>query len=344
LIEPGIGGPHDMDEIASLAWARNVVDRIRPQRIDAFFDLVQVRLRHPLTLAELELLKRHSRDQPYYQDMWQTCPSQRPPCPAKYRYLLQLRQPDGEALQELAKRNDLHVNKVEFASDWSFSRWLDSDQAFLAVVICFVKQRHGKQRVNLFERTFYSASQRVGNEFACYADKRSRITGEPCLHSEWRITGASNLRRVGVSSVQDLLTWDHRSFWQQRLLLYAVDRQRLGRQYNVKQSGRRRHRPWVEVSRWGQHELVHDHDAVRGRLLVNEAQLRSTTGHRDGDLGPRTQDVIDEYRGSLSVRRALVRLNTGHLLPEAGLEGKIRVIRPRINGLGPQLFNCHHGS
>jgi hypothetical protein len=305
--------------LSGLAWARNAVASIRPIHINVYVDKVQIRLRHPLTLDDLHILKRHSRGKLHYEDMWQSPPGQqRPRCAAKYRFRLQLRQPDRAAIEFLAERDDLHLNVAEFALDWCFASWGDNDNAFLAVVICFVKQRHGKQHVNLHKRTFYSATFRAGNVFVCYADKPSRINNSPyCVHNEWRATGAHNVKRAGVTAIRDLLSFDHRTFWQQRLLLYVVDGRRLGREFNVKQTGVRRHRPWVEVSSYRAYAYRYDHDAVRGRLMMAQAMAQSRTAHRDDDISPRTQDIIDFYRGSLKVKRSLVRLDVGHLLPQA---------------------------
>jgi hypothetical protein len=71
------------------------------------------------------------------------------------------------------------------------------------------------------------------------------VTGELwCLHLEWRLRSLKAVRAAGIESGEDLIGFNHREFWQKRLLLFDVDRQRLGRlirnSYTGKEEGRQK--------------------------------------------------------------------------------------------------------
>ncbi|WP_031298069.1 hypothetical protein [Sphingobium lactosutens] len=52
---------------------------------------------------------------------------------------------------------------------------------------------------------------------ALYADRPSKlaspIMGSNCLHIEWRFAGFGAVRAAGVSCLEDLIDFDHESFW-----------------------------------------------------------------------------------------------------------------------------------
>ena len=56
------------------------------------------------------------------------------------------------------------------------------------------------------------------------------MTGElNCLHLEWHLNGVRAVWNAGILSGADLLKWDHRAFWNKRLLLYEIEPWRLGK-------------------------------------------------------------------------------------------------------------------
>jgi hypothetical protein len=65
-----------------------------------------------------------------------------------------------------------------------------------------------------------------------YFDRRSKTSGQPCVHIERRFRGRRTLRRMGIDSVSDLMRFDHHAFWMSRLSLFDVDCLALGRAVN----------------------------------------------------------------------------------------------------------------
>jgi hypothetical protein len=62
---------------------------------------------------------------------------------------------------------------------------------------------------------------RRGVELILYSDRKSKaIKVSPCLHIEWRLMGAEHLRKMSLSSAQQIINLDHRDFWNERLRLW----------------------------------------------------------------------------------------------------------------------------
>jgi hypothetical protein len=91
-----------------------------------------------------------------------------------------------------------------------------------------------------------------------YDDLPSKVTGEPCVHIERRLTGAPVLRDAGIDSAADLIGFDHRGFWQERLLLYEFDPATFGRYLINQHRGWRRRRPLIRCLSHGQYYHI-DH-------------------------------------------------------------------------------------
>lgn len=59
-----------------------------------------------------------------------------------------------------------------------------------------------------------------GQVVSIYSDNATKTMGRsPCTHLEWRLIGASTVRRAGLSDLQHLRQLDHRMFWDTRLRL-----------------------------------------------------------------------------------------------------------------------------
>ena len=100
--------------------------------------------------------------------------------------------------------------------------------------------------------------------FAWYADRRSKVTGEWCFHIEGRHVGVQAVRRAGVHHPRDLLTFDHEAYWQKWLHLYEIDLERLGRYHLNRQTRERRQHPLLLKSRCG---FVYNRDRSVGSAL-----------------------------------------------------------------------------
>jgi hypothetical protein len=129
-----------------------------------------------------------------------------------------------------------------------------------------------------------------------YHDLPSKVTGEVhCLHIEWRMFGARSLARAGIASVADLLALDHRQFWRQRLHLYEIDRNRLGRMLSNGQRRSRRNGKWLDNGL--------DQDRILAALTLNM-------------LGS-VQELLHAYRHQFDLRSCLQPIGVDELLPDA---------------------------
>jgi hypothetical protein len=99
-------------------------------------------------------------------------------------------------------------------------------------------RRVGRQ---ITAQTRYDAARSARNNIVLYRQKFCRITGElHCVHLEWRARGRVTLRRLGINTAKDLFNFDHRAFWQKRMLLIDFQTQRLGRAFRNSGKGHRR--------------------------------------------------------------------------------------------------------
>jgi hypothetical protein len=262
-------------------------DGIKPLAIYPYFDVVTVWFKRPLSRKNRDLLRRHCG------------PGTRPMRPSpwlNFREGWRLHQPSDKALAMLARRSGVHINYAEFALDWIFETEDEREHAFGFVDLTHVKKHHHQQELRYCRGTRYTASRHAAINFVAYDDKPCRVTGEVCcLHLEWRVRRPRTLRRLGMHCIADLLEFDHRQFWEERLLLYEVDVAKLGR----------RHRNHCRSSR-GQAPCTDPCDPSMGRTL-----LRSIARH---DGATRIQDVVDWFR-HLGVRRCLIPVDVRHLLP-----------------------------
>jgi hypothetical protein len=277
---------------------------IKPLATHPFFDLVQFWVRTPLDRDTIDWLKTLCGSIHHYEG-----PA---PYSARFRQRLQLTQPSDLALQWLAERDDALINRAEIALDWVFKYRTDSDEVWRFLHRHFVRRWHGiKQEIRVYRPkaqaapgdvgdetsgTRYDGGRRAPNRIAWYEEYHSRITGElNCLHFEWRLNSLKAVRRVGIESGNDLIGFDHRQFWQSRLLLFTADQERLGRLITNRANGKR-----------GRISRIKQPDAY----WIN----RRTGGHylRTRDT---IQELIDEFGRSHRIQRALVPISNEVLLP-----------------------------
>jgi hypothetical protein len=227
---------------------------------------------------------------------------------ALYRQRLELRQPSVEALIWLATRDDALINRAEITIDLAFNCLSDRDDAWEFLHRHIVRGWHGKnQEVRIYRGeevrinnigTRYDADRRAKNKIVFYPEKHSRITGElNCLHLEWHLNGLKAVRAAGIESGQNLPGFNHRAFWQKRLRLYDVDRQRLGRLIRNQIGGKRSRSP--EIMHMGQYRV--NIDGRTGEVL---SRAHNTI-----------QELIDLLKPSYRIHRALVPISNEGLLP-----------------------------
>jgi len=278
----------------SLTAPRSLVTP-HPSAVYPFFDKIGVWVQEPLDLDERNAVRRHCLlKRKLYSDLR---PAGFDP---RWRQRLEIYQPTPKAVQTLLSLRRRHYfNYFEPALDWIYDDSWDRDQARAALNHYFVKRyRRRDYDPPRDYGTYYSGPRKTATNPVIYSDRVCKLTGELfCVHMDWRMRGKANLENAGIHSLEDLLQFDHRAFWQARLLLLAVDDlRRLGRIHNNHFCGTRRRRDWIEF--YG--SLYWDMDAWLGRIL-----------HTLFD----TQQLLDRFGTKFAVRKCLVAVDASHLLP-----------------------------
>jgi hypothetical protein len=204
---------------------------------------------------------------------------------------VELKQPSESALRALAAHPGVYINRVEVALDLIFKNARERDRAYEFVDKHLVRRWHGsKQQIRVHPGeagTRYDAARSAANAIVVYREKHSRISGEvDCLHLEWRASKRRAVQALGISSPRDLLRFDHRRFWEQRLLLFTVEPERIGAFL--------RHR-----KRSGRPDKLRS-DRKRGDVVLNSV----------GSV----QELLDRYRET-GIRRVLRKIEVSPLLP-----------------------------
>jgi hypothetical protein len=234
----------------------------QPQQIMSYFDTIVLWLDRKLEYPVRQRLERmcgslrHEERRP----RWRPTLVQR----------LQLHQPSTDALRFLSrllsKRRIYHeINCVDVAIDYVFRTTQETLRFHKFLDVHFVKRWHRKHRLSYFRTTRYTAQRRwVRNNVALYSDKPSRFTGDPCAHLEWRSRLKSAVRSIGVSNLSDLISFDHRGFWEKRMILERIDLPTLGRQFKRQPKAKK-----SNVRQFGR--LIYDADAAVGRVVAQNA-------------------------------------------------------------------------
>jgi hypothetical protein len=261
---------------------------------EAFIDRATLWLINPLSKEQLKALRQRCGFRKLHV-------SRRKPFPHwPYEQRLQICQPKRDVLEIFLHRNDVLLNYVEIALDLTFDSEDERDEAYKFICQHIVKDHHRDQKVKFVGKegaTRYSAPRNSPNVLVIYRDRASKVTGEVfCVHVEWRIKGRPALKRQQFESLADLVNIEFFAFWQKRLRLHAVNRQKLGRKHNNYFRKTNRRGNWVK--RWGRLEI--DFDLRSGGLLMR--------------LHGSVQTLIDEVR-FIDVRGCLTPIPVEHLLP-----------------------------
>jgi hypothetical protein len=270
----------------------HAVQPVVPTAIYPYFDKLQLWLPQPLPKTELKRLRSYCGNLHDWNKPAGFNPS--------FRQRLQLNQPKPDALRMLANLSGLHLNYLEVALDWIFDNEFECAEAFDFLGRYHVKKYHRNQGIRYVEGTTrYTGPRGAPNMLAIYNDRHCKLTGEVfCCHLDWRICGNAALERAGIATVADLVDLDHREFWRQRLLLYAVNLRDLGRRHFNHVNGTKRRQNWSIL--YGS-SLLYDFDKATGAMVCN---------YFDG----KTQNVLDHF-GSSTFRDSLIPLDVNHLLP-----------------------------
>jgi hypothetical protein len=235
----------------------------------AFFDKINLRAAYPLDRERLGFLRANSHSvDPITSKYPFGHPGHRY---SKLRYTIVCPNQRAQHFIDDLPEDLFKVNYVEPALDFITSDNITPWHILDLFDTQFVHPWHRQQEVRHFDNGG-TVTGRRRFWFAWYCDKPSKSTGEPhCFHLEARCQGLPVLRKIQFTK---LTTFDHIGFWERRLNLYEVDRERLGRH------GTRRRKPLIHRSRGS--SFVYNVDRARGCGLFNR--------------GPRTvQALIDNY-------------------------------------------------
>lgn len=307
----------------------------KPTELHAYFDKVQAWLKFPASRQELKILGQHCGPGGLYFD------NKRARFDRNYRQRIEIKQPSLEALQWLAERDGVLVNRIEVTLDYIFDLPAARDDAQEFLNFHLIRRWHSKkQRVRLYrgsqergsrgkrgveqvheiERatTRYDAGRWSKNGIALYTERHSRVTGELyCLHLEWRANGARAVQSAGIKSASDLLEFDHHAFWKKRLLLVDVDPERLGRLFRNRPSGLKSRTPIFKTD-WAGRQTNMDH--------YWGAQILKSVGS--------LQELVDAYGTKMRVQRILEPVSNSAWLPASTSFQRLREAGDNREGEG----------
>jgi hypothetical protein len=201
--------------------------------------------------------------------------------------------PNERALRWIASRRGGLINYIEVATDNIFDTPDEREAAWEFFHRHLTRRYHRRTQGIQFHdndttHARYDALPNAPNLITVYRDEWSRIDGQlNVLHVEWRATGVDAVRALGIHHARDVLTRDHRKFWEERLRFYAIDAGRLGRLYRNRSDGTRSHR-------------ITAADRSYGNRILGRYQT--------------IQEFIDDYRPG-HIQHVLTPLSTQSFLP-----------------------------
>jgi hypothetical protein len=255
-----------------------------PVAVWPYFDKVQLWLKHPIDRATIACLRKQCGHLYVGNYRARFDPS--------YRQRLEFKQPGDAALQWIARHDDALVNSIEIALDDVFANWRSRDDASDFLDYHLVRRWHGKQQIHRHSGKGNTRYDGWGarNSIVIYQQPFSRLTGERyVLHLEWRARGVRAVRSAGISSGQELPEFDHRKFWEKRLLLYTTTPERIGR-YLRNRKRRSRSRTADPL------------DKPTGQIVLDSVDSM--------------QELIDEYGKCLRIQRVMTKLSPENFLPQ----------------------------
>ncbi len=299
-------------QAAFVAEAQRIAALIVDRR--AYIDAVWLWVHRPLTKVEYRYLRADCGSLHVETKPMLYCP--------RWRQWIQLRQPSDAALRYLntISQGDHLINYVEFALDFIVGDAFGAEQLHEFFDTHMIQRWRGKQRPWSCGTTSYNSGKRwVRNTFATYSTRPPKSTSDMyCCHLEWRISKARTMRDIGITSLASLIGFDHRSFWEWRLQLRAIDYGKLGRA--VQKTKRRK--PRIRSQRAGRHPaMTIDQDEMLGRQIARAAQRRGpNAGNPVRDIGC-VQEIMDycKDRWGLGIGRAIIKLDATPFLPPPAL-------------------------
>jgi hypothetical protein len=300
------------------AVSDNPADRcpIKADRVHRYIDVVWVWTRSQPSAHHLAAFNCRCRIRQ---------PHPRHPYP---RWRIEFYQPDAADLAAIGSHPSWYVCFVELALDW-----IIHDAAARTEAAAFFHRHHVHLRsgdVRIKGHSRYTRGRKSRVNVAMYADRPSKVTGEPCVHIECRIRGRAALLDHDIDSAADLRNYDHRSLWQELLTFFDLDVRTFGRRVMNRQTNDGRVRTTVLRRRT---PLIRRY----GQLTID---IDRRAGWRHLRISGSMQQLIADLRHTVfSVQRQhLIRIPT----PEALLPQAITLSGYRRTTESVPITHCHH--
>jgi len=148
-----------------------------------------------------------------------------------------------EILKENILSLDSFISYVEVARDTIYRSENEAELMFKSFAGYLRKKYSYKTELYVhrgkidYKKGFFSYKTnycgQYGFRYVIYP-RYSKINGQPCLHEEWRIVGASTIKRkTGIESISDLITFDFEAFFarqdKQYIIYEEIDDKKLAR-------------------------------------------------------------------------------------------------------------------
>jgi hypothetical protein len=279
-------------------------DELIPTRVDAYADVIHFHLWDALGSRERarwhECMREHGGyDNPKFHStephrFWR---DQRRP----FRERRRVEQPPLECLRELLDmrgNKEIYLTYGERALDPIFPQ-AEVEAASFTIRRHLTIRNHRSQLTSV-RGTMYLNPPQSRRNIGLYHDLRSKLTGEPCVHMDYRMKSHAMLVANRLGTLEDWLYVDDHAFFAPRLILMDLDYGRLGRLLHNMITGDHRRANDKRDRRHGlwdffKHGLVED--SVVGDYLS-------------------VQKYLDRRRRDLNVYSCLIQLDNYYLLPQ----------------------------
>jgi len=212
------------------------VAAIKPVSVHAYFDKIAFWVTKPLDISTKTKLRQHCGHV--------HIGNRRARFNRKFIQRIELKQPSESSLRAVAGLPSAYINQAEAALDLVFKSTRERDQGYEFLDYHLVRRWHGKrQQIRVVAgkaETRYDAGRYAANSIITYKENHSRVTGElDCIHIEWRAARRKAVRSIGITLARDAVRFDFHQFWQNRLLLFAAEPERIGRYLRNRRDGSR---------------------------------------------------------------------------------------------------------
>jgi hypothetical protein len=265
---------------------RYLENQCKPLAIHIYFDRMRIWLREPLPTDAADRLRKLcakvivGRKRAWFD--W------------RYRQCLDISQPTPSALHFLARlENNVLFNYVEISCDFIFATPHAVQRCLKLFRDSFLQSWHRfTMQVEAYPQGYTtrkppeSGERRTGQWFQYYIDRLCRLTQDPyCFHFEGKHQGVQFLQRIGLRHPRDLTNFDFDGYFAEKMILYRLDLERLGRYEDNRRTGRKRRTSQIVTHG----SLSFNVDFWRGAIFYRRLSAHSDSN--DSSL----QQFVDRY-------------------------------------------------